>query len=147
MNSIPKQNPFQGTLLKIGNLEGLSDIFRILDSDFSLAKQITAIEIDEKEVRELELDAEGDPPSTPPEVFENYGIETSKIIEKVQECSGLGTFKWTGVAEKNTRPAVFWESLWKSASTLKTLDIEFSTHELDKLSKLVSRSPPIRVLG
>ena len=135
------QSPFQGERLQIDDLKSLSDIIRSLGSDSSLAKQITMIEIDEKEVDESELDPEGDPPEIDPKTYEQFGMNLSKIIQEVQQQGGIESFKWTGVDQKNVRPDVFWESLWKTNATLKTLNIEFSVHELEALSKLVSHPP------
>jgi hypothetical protein len=144
MRSIPQQSPFQGSWILIDDLRNLSDIAHSLDVDPSLAKQVTAIEVHEKEVDESELDLEGDPAEIAPEVYEKFGTDMSKVIHEVQKHGHLETFKWIGVDQKNARPDVFWESVWKTSSTLKKLSIEFSVHELDKLSKLVSQPPQIQ---
>jgi hypothetical protein len=138
MESISNQSPLQGARLKIEYLKNLSGIIHSLESGPSFTPQIKVIEVDENEVDESESDAAVDPPERGSEIYEKFGIEMSKIIQEIQHHGGLEAFKWIGVDEENTRPAVFWESLWKTASTLENLNIQFSVHELEKLSKLVS---------
>lgn len=134
---------FQGNGLRINDLQSLSEIVLKLKSDSSIARQITTIEVEEKEDDESELNADGDSPVIPPEEYEKFGIEMSKVIDEIQQNGGLETFRWTGVNQKNTRPDAFWLSLWRTATTLNNLNIEFSVHELHKLSKseLVRRRP------
>lgn len=124
-----KQSPFQGELLQIDSLRTLSDIVRDIESDPSLAKRITTIEVKEKEVDASELDADGDPPKIASEAYEKFGIQISKIIQDVQQHSVLESFTWTNVDDKNTRPAVFWETLCKTSGKMKSLNLEFSVHD------------------
>lgn len=119
------------------DLKSLSEIVLKLESDASIVKQITTIEVNEKEPDETELDAGGDPPIILPEVYEKFGIDMSRIIDQIHQNGGLETFRWNIVDQdqENTRPGVFWQSLWKAATTLKNLNLDFSVHELHKLSK------------
>lgn len=143
MDTYSKRNPFQREVLRVESLRDLSDIIRDIKSNSSLAAQITAIEVKEKEVDASELDAHGDPPVIDPEVYEQFGIQMSKIVHEIQRHSVLEGFTWIGVDNKNMRPAVFWDTLCKTSATLKSLNIELSVHELEKMSKLVCFHPQI----
>jgi hypothetical protein len=137
MEPVSKRSPFQGEKLQIEDLANLSDIILIMETDLSLAKRITAIEVDEKTVDDSELDTNGDLPEIPAADYERFGIQMSKIIDVIQQRNGLESFRWTSVDDKNTRPYAFWTALWKAAGTLKSLNIEFGVYELAKLSELV----------
>ena len=137
MEPVSKPSPFQGEKLQIDDLGNLSDIIPIIETKLSLAQRITAIEVDEKTVDGSESDANGNPPKISGADYERFGMEMSKIIDVIQQRNGLEKFRWTSVDDKNTRPYDFWVALWKAAGTLKSLNLEFSVHELAKLSELV----------
>jgi hypothetical protein len=136
MEPSSRHSAFRGTVLRIESFRDLPEVLTAIESGSSLASQITAIEVMERELDESELDRY--PQVIAPEGFEQFGTDISKIIQDIQQYSVLEKFTWVGVDDKNTRPAAFWEALCKSSTTLKSLNIEFSVHELAKLSKLVS---------
>jgi hypothetical protein len=138
-------DPTQGRIIHINNLKNLSSVLSKVISDHSLAKRITAIEIDE--TKGEDLDADGDPIEFAPEAYEKYGAGVAQLIETVYEPGRLDTFQWiTGNSEKISRPLVFWDSLWRTAAGLKHLDIDFTVHELAKLAQLRVSSYRIQIL-
>lgn len=67
------------------------------------------------------------------------GAEFSAPITELLTLTGpLFTFTWTKTGGQNmTRPAAFWEALWRKARGLEELDILFYTHELGQLVDVV----------
>jgi hypothetical protein len=142
MVSDSPNNIFDGHKLEIHDLKTLSKISYALSTSPSQARNITAVEVHhdsplDPELEDVESDT-GSPLATHSLAYADS--EIAKIINEIWSNGGLESFRWTGSAINDIRvkrSPLFWEALWKSASTLKTLDLEFYVHELHDLGQTV----------
>jgi len=119
------------TILEFSSLSELSETASDLISNPSRAALIKAIQIrDDGSNEGLEEEK--------PFVVD-IGVDSSQasigvatILDHVRREGSLESFSWTGynmLRARGKRPPAFWEALWKTAATLKNLDLWFYEHE------------------
>ena len=71
--------------------------------------------------------------------IEELSAAVVEILDNVRGDNGVDAFQWSGPDEwsgferEGKRPAVFWETLWKSAERLRALNLQFFDRELNEL--------------
>jgi hypothetical protein len=123
MASMSTQTIVRDGLLHIETVKDLPQIIRDLEFDSNLAKQLTGIEIKDDVAGFSNTDANGQFQQIAPEVYEQFGLQVTKIIQEIQHHSVLKKFTWGGIAPKGTRPFEFWEALCTASATLNELTI------------------------
>ena len=155
--------------LQITNVGQIPHILRELRADPNRANQITDVIIDEADW--VEGDVEGDEGATPraqealspsstdsksnDEVDtgseidnldnDEAGATVAELLDEARSHNALQSFQWTGPNpwREGHRPRVFWDALWKSAATLKAVNLQFFEHELYYLHKYQEGVHPI----
>lgn len=117
--------------IEFSSLSELSETASDLISNPSRAALIKAIQIrDDGSNEELEEEK--------PSVVDigvdssQASIDVATILDHVRQEGSLESFSWTGynmLRARGKRPPAFWEALWKTAATLKNLDLWFYEHE------------------
>lgn len=117
----------QAGLVAITGYEELSSLFSELQARPDLAKQIRAVEYSPDE------DTRKEP---------QCAADITYVLNQITQRSQLEYFKWTDPYRSSkddlTRPEAFWMALANAAGTLKHLSLTFATHELHRLSPMVS---------
>ena len=118
--------------VEFSSLSELSETASDLISNPSRAALIKAIRIRDDGSNEK---LEGEKPSVVDIGADSSqaSIDVATILDHVRREGSLESFSWTGYSmlrARGKRPPAFWEALWKTAATLKNLDLWFYEHEL-----------------